>query len=415
MADWSELDRRVTDELGPELRIVRPLGRGAVASVYLAREQALDRPVAVKVLSPSQAREPTVRKRFEREARSAARITHRNVTSVHRVGRLSDGLPFLVMEYVDGKNLEDSLAATGPVSEEEARDILGQLAEALAAAHEQDIIHRDLKPANVLREKATGRVVLTDFGLAAARDAAGLDTTRLTMQGQVLGDLGFVSPEHLRGEELTELADIYALGVLAYHLLTGVGPYEGKSPADITEACLRKAPIPLERLRPEIDGQLAALIARCLAKRPEQRPSAEDLVRELAPEAVDGAGGSGAPVHTSALGQFFGELQRRHVYKVGAAYLAVALAVIGLTEGVQTPLDVSDATSRVIVGMLLAGFPVTLALSWMFDIRAGRITRTADVEAGGALRRRIIPAAGLLFSLVLAALIWRWVLQRGAG
>ena len=126
--------------------------------MYLARETALDRPVAVKVLSPEPARNEKVRRRFEREARSAAKISHTNVTSVYQVGRLSTDVPYFVMEYIEGRNLEDVLQAGGAMSEDEARATLSGIAAALAAAHAKEIIHRDVKPANVLREKSTGRI-----------------------------------------------------------------------------------------------------------------------------------------------------------------------------------------------------------------------------------------------------------------
>lgn len=400
MEDFKDFDEFVRDELTPELTIVRPLGRGSVASVYLAREAALDRQVAVKVISPKYAQDKTTLRRFEREARAIARITHPNVTAVYRVGRLSNGLPYFIMEYVDGRNLEDSLAATDQMPIAEGRDILRQLAAGLAAAHAQNIVHRDVKPANVLRESATGRVVLTDFGLAAARDRAD-ETTRLTMVGQVLGSLPFVSPEHLSGEELTDLADIYALGVLGYHVFTGRGPYDAESAAEVTIAHLRTPPIPLSTLRPDVDAALSGLLGRCLAKRPEQRPSAADVARQL----ETGVSVATAPPATG-WGQFLAELKRRHVYKVGAAYLGFLLVLIGLLSGLRELSLVPDQVARALVGLAVGGLPVSLALSWTFDVRAGRIERTVDASTGGVLRGRVIPALALLGSLVVAVLVW---------
>lgn len=403
MTDWKDFDEFVARELAPELTIVRPLGRGSVASVYLAHESALARHVAVKVVSPKHARDETARRRFEREARAAARISHRNVTSVHRVGRLSDGLPYLVMEYVDGRNLEDSLAAS-QLSSADARDILTQLAQGLAAAHAQQIVHRDVKPANVLRETATGRVVLTDFGLAAARDRVE-DTTRLTMFGQVLGDLPYVSPEHLSGHELTELADIYALGVLGYHLVAGRGPYDATSAAEMTMAHLKEPAIPLLKLKADADPKISDLLGRCLAKRPEQRPSAADIVAEL--QVGDTGDPVTPPTPETAWGQFLAELKRRHVYNVGVAYLAFLVVLIGVLSGLQElDLALPESASRTIIGLGLGGLPVTLALSWMFDLRAGRIERTRDDTSSGNVRNSIIPVIALVLSLVAAVLLW---------
>jgi len=411
VTDTEAFDERVKTELAPELTVLRTLGRGSVASVYLAHEPELDRQVAVKVLQPIHAADQTNRRRFEREARSAARINHPNVTAVFRVGRLSNELPFLVMEFVEGRNLEDELAATSGLSVAAGRDVLRQLAAGLAAAHAQGVIHRDVKPANVLMEKETGRVVLTDFGLAAAKDRSE-DTTKLTMVGQVLGSLEYVSPEHLAGKSLTELADVYALGVLGYHVLLGRGPYAAaKSAAAITVAHMRGEPLSARSLRGEIDPALSNLLGRCLAKRPEHRPTACEIAEEL----EDGPGrndekSARAAGPDTAFGQFMVELKRRRVYKVGAAYLAFVVAIISIMDGVESALQLTPEGSRTVLAIVLAGLPVTLALSWMFDLRA-EIERTPDAGTGGGPRDRAIPAIALILSLVLAALVW-WGVQR---
>lgn len=398
------LDARVRDELDADFRLVRLLGRGAVAKVYLAREVALDRLVAIKVLLPESARDETVRRRFEREARSAAGISHRNVATVHRVGRLSDGLPYLVMEYVEGRDLRNVLRARESLSEEEARATLRQLAAGLAAAHERDIIHRDLKPANVLREKDTGRIVLTDFGVAAIRDAGRADATRLTMKGEVLGDLAYTAPEQLRGEPLTELADVYSLGVLGYELLAGRGPYEASSPAALAAAHLKDEPAELGALRIGVDPRLASLLRRCLAKQPPHRPSASEISRFLA------AGTSRAAEREAdgAVEEFLGEVKRRRVYRVAAAYVVTAVAIISLsTDTVLLP----EWVPRVIQVALIAGLPVALTLAWIFEVRGGRIRRTESVPGHAESRsvQRWIQAGALVLSLVVAGLIG-WVL-----
>lgn len=403
------LDERVREDLAPDFRVVRVLGRGGMASVYLAREMAFDRLVAIKVLTPGRADDATARKRFEREARSAARIHQQNVTAVHQVGRLSDGLPYLVMEYVDGRNLEDVLAGGGPLSPDDAREALRQLASGLAAAHENEIIHRDLKPANVLRENATGRVVLTDFGVAAVRDAAGVDTTRITVQGQLLTDIAYVAPEHLMGEELTEMADIYALGVIGYEMLAGRGPYPGRSPGEIAAAHLKSDPTPLASLVPELDPAIADMLERCLAKKPEHRPTAAAIVDTL--ERV--ARGAGAPhagprTPETALEAFLAELKRRRVYRVAVAYLAIGLAAIGGASDISEVLGLPDWAPRGIVVAILAGFPVSLVLAWMFDLRAGRVTRTVGDDEE-TRRTRVLAWLALAASLCVAGLLG-WLL-----
>lgn len=403
------LDTQVREELAPDLRVIRLLGRGSVASVYLAREAALDRPVAVKVLSPEPARDEKVRRRFEREARSAAKISHTNITSVYQVGRLSTDVPYFVMEYIEGRNLEDALQAGGPMSEDEARVTLSGIAEALAAAHDKEIIHRDVKPANVLLDKGTGRVVLTDFGFAAIRDTGQHDSSaRLTVQGEVLGDMRYVSPEHLMGEPLTDLADVYSLGVLGYELLTLESPYEASSNPELAAAHLRQTPRPLETRRPGTDPALADLLTRCLAKRPEHRPSAAEVAHLLmtTPDATP----ESQP--TTAVGAFFAELKRRHVYKVAVAYTLAAFIAVEGVQNLTEPFDLPTWINPTVVITVLAGFPVALILAWVFDIRAGAITRTQalpDQAAGGGLRqRRIVQMVGLAIILAIVAL-YGWV------
>ncbi|MFQ5690402.1 MAG: protein kinase [Gemmatimonadota bacterium] len=294
----SRLEERVREELAPYLRVVRLIGQSSAASVFLAREPALRRLVVVKVLAPELAADRKARLRFEREAQAAARIAHPNVVTVYRVGALSDDLPYLVMQYVRGRNLAQRLAAEGVLEEEEVRRLLMDLASGLAAAHRKRIVHRDVKPANVLYEEATGRVILTDFGIAAVLASGDEDPSHLTTRGHVLGDPWYSSPELLRGEELTELADMYSLGVVGFELLVGEGPYRAKTRAQIIAAHLREEPRRLEEELPGVDATLAVLIRRCLEKIPSRRPSAADFGRRL----LVGVGSEATPTATVAPG-----------------------------------------------------------------------------------------------------------------
>ncbi|MFV1986340.1 MAG: protein kinase [Gemmatimonadota bacterium] len=405
-------DDFVKDELQPDFRVVRTLGKGSVANVYLAKDVALDQLRAIKVLVPSKALDETTRKRFAREARSVARINHTNVTNVFRVGELSDETPFLVMEYVDGRNLEDIIEGGGPLQEDEARDVIRQLAEGLAAAHAQGIIHRDLKPANILRESTSGSVRLTDFGVAAVRDAAGSDTTRLTMQGQILGEVEYVAPEHLMSEELTELADVYSLGVVGYKILTGKTPYPNAKNAQIISEKLRSPPTPLAELLPGVDPDLASLLEQCLAKKPEHRPTAATVASRLRLEEAGASAGSASPPEPKTPVEIFlDELKRRRVYRVAVGYLAFLIAAMSVLDDALTPLGLSEAGQQLAIVIVLAGFPLTLVLTWIFDVRSGRIERTVESTVeGGPRLSRVLPIIALVVSLVLAALgVW-WVL-----
>ncbi|NJD18886.1 MAG: serine/threonine protein kinase, partial [Gemmatimonadetes bacterium] len=291
-----EPDHRSLDEvraaLGADFDVMRSLGRGSAATVYLAKDRALGVPVAIKVLRPGKATDETARRRFEREARAAASLAdHPNTVPVTRFGRLPDQTPYLVMHYVQGRTLEERLAAEGQLSVMAAVQILREVASALALAHEKGIVHRDVRAGNVLWDEEKGRARLTDFGIAAVISPTGAEVTRLTKTGQLLGDPTHLSPEQLLDEGITELADMYLFGILGYELLAGRGPYDARTPTDWINAHLNREPRDLTELRPEVPRELADLLRRCLAKKPTHRPSAKDVVRALAPaEASDSAG-----------------------------------------------------------------------------------------------------------------------------
>jgi DNA-binding SARP family transcriptional activator len=265
------------DDLGQDFELVRVLGTGSVARVYLAKEPALRRLVAVKVLLPEFAAVETVRLRFEREAQSAARIQHPNVATAFRFGRMPSGAPFIVLPYIAGGSLADRLASAGPLPVPEAKHIIAQVAAGLAAAHRLGIVHRDVRPANVLCDRDSDRVLLTDFGLASVLDPAASESIRLTRPGESLGNVAYASPEQLRGEPVTERADIYSLGVLAFEMLTGRLPYDAASPVEVLIAHAAAQPYRLREFVSDIDERVEALVTRCLNKQPEQRPFALDV------------------------------------------------------------------------------------------------------------------------------------------
>jgi DNA-binding SARP family transcriptional activator len=270
----------------PELEIVRLLGHGRTTSVYLARDVVLGRLVAVKVLKPDIAADETAHGRFVREARSGGRISHAHVTTVHRVGVLPDGIPYIVMEYVEGRTLAATIDATGPYFGDRAWTLLASVASALAAAHAEGIVHRDVRPANVFIERRTGRAVLADFGIAALLERGAGLATRLTAEGVRLGEPAYMSPEQVRGEPVTEQSDVYAFGILAYEVLTGSGPYEARNDNESISAHLRDEPRSLRRSRPDLDAERARIIERCLAKDPERRPFASEVAALLSGSAA---------------------------------------------------------------------------------------------------------------------------------
>ena len=254
---------------------VAHLASGGMGDVYRATDGLLGRTVAVKVLAERHARNADVRARFTREARAAARLSaHPSVVTVFDVGE-HEGQPFIVMEYLDGGSVYDRIRSA-PVAPGCAVEWLRQAAAGLDAAHAQGIVHRDVKPANLLLDDED-RVHVTDFGIASA---AGFDT--LTLPGTVLGTAGYLSPEQARGKSATAASDRYALGVVAYELLTGERPYAAETP--VTEAFAHlNAPIPsAAKVAPALPHGVDAVFERALAKEPDARPaSAGELVEEL--------------------------------------------------------------------------------------------------------------------------------------
>lgn len=277
-----ELFEQLTAALAPSFVLVRRLGAGGMGIVFLARDPALKRLVAVKVMSPERATDPEARARFEREAESVAAISHPNVVAVYSVGELKNGLPYLVMQYVDGPSMAERLKEEGPLDLESSKQILGQVASALGAAHRKGIIHRDIKAANILWDDAAGRALVSDFGIAAvlAPEIDG-ELINLTQTGMVMGTPRYMSPEQLLSEPVTDKTDIYSFGLLGYELLTGEGPYSVTSPNQMVAAHLRDVPRPLSVMRPDADPELESLLAACLEKDAHGRPSAEDVARRL--------------------------------------------------------------------------------------------------------------------------------------
>ncbi|MGH7468946.1 MAG: serine/threonine-protein kinase [Longimicrobiales bacterium] len=394
-----KVDDQTLAELAPDLEVIRRLGQGSTASVFLARESALKRAVAVKVLHPQFLGDRTALRRFEREAQAAASISHANVTTIHRVGRLQDGRPYIVMEYIDGRSLSDMLAARGPLPLDEVRTIVTALASALAAAHAKGIVHRDVSPGNVFIENRTGRVVLSDFGIAGLLDSASNTSTRLTGVGQWLGDVRYCSPENLRGEAVTEQSDVYALGLVAFELVAGRGPFDPATVVELVSAHLQRPAPDVTTLRPETDRDLARVVQSCLAKEPNLRPRATDIGGLLRPSGTaDGIG-------VADVGGFLRELKRRRVYQAIVTYVAAALVILQAVNMLQDAYPQLAFVFNTLVAVSVAGFPVALVVSWIYDIRQGRLLRTRTGKHG-TYRHRLLPWIGLVLSVAISAALW---------
>jgi len=257
---------------GGRYRLERPLGHGGMATVYLAHDEELHRPVAIKLLAENLAGDVAFRKRFLREARVAARLSHPNVVSVYDAGEAEDGRSFIVMEYVPGT----TFAELGQIAPEEAVELAIQACRGLAHAHAAGLVHRDVKPQNLLLRE-DGTVKVADFGIARAAEA-----TALTQVGTVLGTAAYLSPEQALGENVTTATDVYALGAVLYELLTGRPPYEFDSLADLAAKQSAGQIVPVGELAPDVPPYLEDAVMRSLARNPAYRPaSAGDFAREL--------------------------------------------------------------------------------------------------------------------------------------
>ncbi len=265
----------VQEALAGRYSLQRELGRGGMGIVYLAHEVALDRPVALKLLPPSMAAEPTLRERFMREARTAAKLSQPNIVPIYAVDEVGSFV-FFTMAYVDGETLGAAIRRRGPLPAGDAARILREVAWALAYAHAQGVVHRDVKPDNILLE-GSGRALVTDFGIAQVREGPGL-----TGIGEVLGTAEYMSPEQASGETVDERSDIYSLGVVGYYMLSGQLPFEGDTVAAILAKHITQAAPRLASVAPEVPKHLARAMDRCLAKAPADRfANGEDLAAAM--------------------------------------------------------------------------------------------------------------------------------------
>ena len=266
----------VQTALAGRYSVERELGRGGMATVYLARDIRLDRLVAIKVLLPELAVRPELRERFLRETRTAASFSHPNIVPVHAVEE-TPTLLFFVMGFVDGETLTQIVRRHGPLTATAAARLIQEVAWALSYAHGRGVVHRDVKPDNILLERATGRAMVTDFGIARSFAASGL-----TQVGEVVGTPHFMSPEQAAGGQLDGRSDLYSLGVASFFAVTGRLPFDGESAQAILAMHMSRPAPPILELRPDLPAPLGDTIDRCLAKEPQDRFSrGEELVDAL--------------------------------------------------------------------------------------------------------------------------------------
>jgi serine/threonine protein kinase len=278
--DNQSLASRLADGISEDYTLEGEIGRGGMGVVYLARDLQLKRRVAIKVLPPELAYRSEIKTRFIREAQTAARLSHPHIVPIHGVGE-ANGLVYFSMGYVDGESLGARLKRRGKLPIEEVRRITKETADALGMAHTMGIIHRDVKPDNILLDGTRRRVMVTDFGIAKALSDVGSGT--LTGTGVAIGTPTYMSPEQAAGEgEIDARSDLYALGIVAYEMITGRVPFKATSVPAILMKQITEPPPELTTFRPECPEELSSTIMRLLEKDPEERwPTAESLRRAL--------------------------------------------------------------------------------------------------------------------------------------
>jgi serine/threonine-protein kinase len=273
-----DFDTRKSTQRIQGYRIIRKLGSGAMATVFLAQQESLDRPVAIKVLPKKFSDNKEFLERFYKEGRAAAQLNDANIVQAYDVGQ-SGEYHYFVMEFVDGDTVYDRIVEKKKISESEAIQIIRQVAQALKHAHEVGFIHRDIKPKNIMIS-STGDVKLADLGLARALDD--LEAAEAEA-GRAYGTPYYISPEQIRGKkDITASADIYGLGATLYHMVTGKVPFSGKSPSDVMHRHLKQELVPPDHINTSLSPGFSQIIEMMMAKDVSQRyQNASDLIEDL--------------------------------------------------------------------------------------------------------------------------------------
>jgi serine/threonine-protein kinase len=347
--------------------IIEELGHGAMGTVYRAKDPAMDRVVALKTiiavaLSSQQGTE--FRERFYREARAAGKLAHPGIVPVFDVGE-HEGLPFLVMEFIDGRTLDDAAKSGERLTLERVCEIGQQIAEALGYAHRNGVVHRDIKPANILLTSVAKygieRPKITDFGVAKL--AAG----STTVSGQMLGTPAFMPPEQFTGAAVDGRADIFSLGVILYWLATGEQPFPGESLTAVSYKVVHTEPVPPSKLNPSVPPALEAVILKCLAKAPAARyQTGEELARELG--SLRGGTNSASLQRTAMRLPLPGETDATTDSHQGAApYGAAVGTAVSPTQQTATPAAVAKRPNRTALVALVVLVAIALiANGWYF-------------------------------------------------
>ncbi len=367
------LARDIEAAANGDIVIERLLGDGRAGLVYLASQKSLGRSVAVKILQPRHVRESRAVLRFKREARAMAGCPHSNILSVYTVGETAGGIPFFVMEYIEGETLEARLARKGKLPLQETVRLTTAVADALTYAHERGLIHRDVKPANILIENGTGRVLIADFGLAKSVSGSRVAGT-LTGTGQIVGTPRYLSPEQAESGRVDARSDQYSLAVIVFEMIAGRPPFLGPGPQDYVRQHADETPPSLASLEPQVPVEASRVVERGLMKEPGARfASAEAFGQALRGAATD------EPPR---------EARRRPSRSEGIRLIQVAALYAGVSWGVlealswvletfQLPMEFRQPA----LWMVISGFPIVMAVTWYLT-RSRRTERAKENRLG---------------------------------
>jgi len=386
------------EALAGRYSIERELGRGGMGIVLLARDVALDRLVAIKLLPTALASVTDRREQFLREARTAAGLSHPNVVPIHAVEEHGD-LVFFVMGYVDGETLRERVERTGPLTPRYAMKVMQEVAWALAYAHERGVVHRDVKPDNIMIDQSTDRALVTDFGIAQVGPQQDQEST-----GEIIGTARYMSPEQACGDVVDARSDLYSLSATFFYALTGRAPFEGANlPALLTQH-VSQAPPAVQQIRPDVPPRLAAVIDQCLAKAPEDRmQTGEDVARAVGD--ARGRDFRAPPLVRSFV---------RNAEVSTMVLVAVALAGPGASAGaggVQISIGGPGIIGTILVVQLVVLARRLLREGYAFDdIRAALLAeaQVQQEEAEVILKRRWIRRLDSLWHRLWAGKFGRW-------
>ncbi|HVB27531.1 MAG TPA: Stk1 family PASTA domain-containing Ser/Thr kinase, partial [Mycobacteriales bacterium] len=368
--------------LGGRYELGEMLGHGGMAEVHRGRDIRLGRAVAIKLLRPELARDPSFQGRFRREAQSAAALNHPAVVAVYDTGEDGEDqtlVPYIVMEYVEGRTLREVLHEEGRLLPQRALEVTAEICRALDYSHRNGIVHRDVKPGNVMLTPA-GNVKVMDFGIARALTAS---SVTMTQTAAVIGTAQYLSPEQARGEAVDARSDVYSTGCLLYELLTGRPPFVADSPVAVAYQHVREDPVPPSRLDPDIPATVDAIVLKAMAKNPANRYQTAEEMRADIERAIGGRPVQATPVlaaETTVLPAAATSVPLRPAGprrgRRAAAYIALALLFIGifavvlLVAKALIPKNTGEVHAPNVIGSTLARAEAVLAAA---GLKAGPI------------------------------------------